>query len=76
MSRFDLLLSQSTVSSLIQFCVQFGGSLATVSILGTSTATLPVSLLASSLAHLTSLTLAQYCAMLIQSQKSVSWGQR
>ena len=61
---------------MVQFCVQFGGSLVTFSIIGPWQLCLPSSLLASSIAQLTSLTLGQYFAMLVQSQKSVSRSQR
>ena len=65
LSRFDLLLSQSTTRSLVQFCAGLGGTILTCSSL------LP-SLLPSSLAQLISLTLGQYSAWLVAGQKSVS----
>ena len=68
--RFDLVLSQATASSLVQFCLQLGGTILTCSSLGP----LLPSLLPSSVAQLTSLTLGQYFAWQVQAQKSVSLG--
>ena len=69
LSRFDLLLSQSTTCSLVQFCAGLGGTILTCSSL---LPTLLPSLLPSSLAQLISLTLGQYSAWLVAGQKSVS----
>ena len=77
--RFDLVLSQASASSLVQFCLQLGGTVLTSSTSSTIretdwpwlTSLLP-SLVASSVAQLTSLSLGQYFAWQVQAQKSVS----
>ena len=77
--RFDLVLSQASACSLVQFCLQLGGTVLTSSTFSTIRPTdwprlssLLPSLVASSVAQLTSLSLGQYFAWQVHAQKSVS----
>ena len=85
--RFDLLLGQSTCSSLPQFCLQMGGTCAAYIILQSSMQTsghleffnssfyLQI-LVLSSCGHFISLTAGQYFALMVQHQHSTTLWQR
>ena len=85
--RFDLLLGQSTCSSLPQFCLQMGGTCAAYIILQSSMQTsghleffnssfyLQI-LVLSSCGHFISLTAGQYFALMVQHEHSTTLWQR